>query len=49
MIISERSVERILRKFRLRPRGNEIQVKDIVIKILEMHILGYNDLGYKAM
>lgn len=42
-------MERISRKFGLRPRGHEIQVEDILIKILEMHILGYNDLGYKAM
>lgn len=49
MIISKRSVERILRKFGLRRRGNESPVEDIVIKILEMHRLGFNDLGYKAM
>lgn len=49
MIISKRSVERILRKFGLRRRGNESPVEDIVIKILEMQRLGYNDLGYKAM
>lgn len=46
MIISKRSVER---KFGLRRRGNESPVEDIVIKILEMHRLGFNDLGYKAM
>lgn len=49
MIISKRSVERILRKFGLRRRENESRVEDIVIKILEMHRLGFNDLGYKAM
>jgi hypothetical protein len=49
MVVSHTTVKRILKRLKLNRNGVESPLEEIVTSIINLHALGYNDLGHKAL